>query len=86
MQKHRHDFVNTFDQGSIAFGISRGLDEKSLVAYLQKFTDDDLMNLLVERLTDPELMEIVDFVSRLLKRHLSDDEYHRYFLKDKGHR
>lgn len=86
MDRHRHEFVNTFDEGSIAFGFNRELDEKSLIAYLQKFTDDDLMNLLVKRLSDAEIPEIVDFVTRTLKKHLAEEEYHRYFLKDDGHR
>ncbi len=85
MGRHRHEFVNTFDEGRIAFGLSRELDEKSLIAYLQKFTDDELMHLLVKRLSDTEVSEIVDFVTGTLKKHLAEEEYHRYFLKDEGH-
>ena len=85
MGKHRHEFVNNFDEGSIAFGLNRELDEKSLIAYLQKFTDDELMHLLVKRLSDTEISEIVDFVTGTLKKHLAEEEYHRYFLKDEGH-
>jgi TorA maturation chaperone TorD len=85
MGRHRHEFVNTFDEGQIAFGLSRELDEKSLIAYLQKFTDDELMHLLVKRLTDAEIEEIVDFVTRVLKKHLAEEEYHECFLKDERH-
>ncbi len=49
MGKHPHDFVNTYDEGEIAFGLDRETDEKSLVAYLQKFTDDALMHFLAKR-------------------------------------
>jgi len=42
MSKHRHTFVETYD-GLIAFGMSREIDEKSLICYLQKFSDDDLL-------------------------------------------
>lgn len=82
MGKHRHEFVNQFDSSSIAFGINRSLDEKSFIAFLQKFADDDLMKLLVERLSDYELVKVVDYVTGILKNHLTEEEYHRYFLKD----
>ncbi len=85
MGKHRHEFVNNFDEGSIAFGFNRELDEKSLIAYLQKFTDDDLMNLLVKRFSDADISEMVDFVTRILRKHLTEEEYHECFLKDEGH-
>ena len=85
MTQHRHDFVNQFDCSQIAFGLDRELDEQSLHAYLQKFSDDDLMAVLLGRLSDQEISDSVDFVMRLLKRHLSEDEYHRLFLKDEDH-
>ncbi|HEC99314.1 MAG TPA: cytoplasmic protein [Proteobacteria bacterium] len=85
MGRHRHEFVNTFDEGQIAFGLSRELDEKSLIAYLQKFTDDELMHLLVKRLTDAEIEDIVNFVTKILRKHLAEEEYHKYFLKDERH-
>jgi len=82
MGRYRHDFTNTVESGSIVFGMSRELDERSLVAYLQRFTDDDVMKLLLGRFSDDEISGIVDYVSVLLRRHLSDEEYHLYFLKD----
>ncbi len=85
MGRHRHEFVNNYNEDSVAFGISRDIDEKSFIAFLQKFTDGDLMNLLVKRLPDAELISVVDFVTGILRRHLAEDEYHQYFLKDKGH-
>ncbi len=82
MAKHKHDFVNDYDVGMIAFGVDRETDERSLTAYLQKVTDDDLMAVLAGRLSEEELLATVDFVGKLLRKHLSDDEYHRLFLKD----
>ena len=82
MPKHKHDFVNQFDDGLIAFGISRESDEQSLIAYLQKFTDDDLLKLLVKRLSDEEITGLVDTVIGTLKQHLSKQEYHDHFLKE----
>ena len=77
---YRHEFVENFE-GMIAFGYSRADDEKSLIAFLQKFSDDDLMRLLTPRLSDEEIDKLVNLLMGLLKKHLSDGEYHRYFLK-----
>ena len=40
------------------------------------------MQTLVKRLTDQELADIFDLVTRLLKTHLTEKEYHHLFLKD----
>ena len=80
MGKHRHDFVNRCEE--IVFGLDRETDEKSLIAYFQKFSDDELMELLVKRLSDDEITEMVDFLLGILKRHLKEKEYHRLFLKE----
>jgi len=37
MSKHTHNFVNNYDEENIVFGLDRETDEKSLIAYLQKF-------------------------------------------------
>ncbi len=84
MAKHHHAFVDEYD-GMVAFGFSREVDEKSLMYYLQKFSDDDLVKVLVPRLNDDEITQLFELISELMKRHLNDDEYHRYFLKDQGH-
>ncbi len=81
MSRHRHEFLKAYD-GNMAFGYSREEDERSLIAFLQKFSDDDLMKLLGSRLTDSEIEELVDRLTALMKRHLNEAEYHRYFLKD----
>ena len=82
MSKHSHAFVNTYDEGNIAFGLNRETDEKSLIAYLQKFTDDELMRVLVKRLSDEDIGKIVDYVLGILKKYLKEEEYHQIFLKD----
>ncbi len=82
MARHSHDFVNGFDTGLIAFGVDRDTDERSLMAYLQKLTDDDLLEVLVGRMSDEEISALVELAGGLLRRHLSDEEYHRLFLKE----
>ncbi len=81
MVRHRHEFVKTYD-GIMAFGHSREEDERSLIAFLQKFSDDDLMKVLSSRVSDSEIEELVDRLTGLMKMHLSEEEYHHYFLKD----
>ena len=81
MRRHRHEFVEEYE-GMMAFGYSREEDERSLIAFLQKFSDDDLMKLLTSRLSDSEIEELVDRLTGLMKKHMSEQEYHRHFLKD----
>jgi hypothetical protein len=84
MSEHRHTFVDSYD-GMVAFGFSREVDEKSLMYYLQKFSDDDMLKALVPRLSDEEINQLFELVSHLMRNHLSEEEYHEYFLKDPGH-
>lgn len=81
MAKHSHNFVETYD-GFLGYGMDRQTDEDTLKVYLQKFSDDDLMKVMLKRMSDDELAEVFETVSKLLKVHLSEPEYHRYFLKD----
>lgn len=81
MATHRHQFVETYE-GLVGFGADRRTDENTVVYYLQKFSDDALMAHLVTRLSDAELEEIFSLVNRMMKRHLSESEYHRLFLKE----
>jgi len=81
MPAHYHRFVEEYT-GLIGFGQDRETDEASLIAYLQKFSDDELMKTLRERLDDDEIDELFQLMSRLLRKHLTNEEYHRLFLKD----
>lgn len=79
--QHSHNFVNDY-QGLVGFGLDRKTDEKSLMVYLQKFSDDTFLKTLVPRLTDGEIEEIFVLISRILKTRLQEEEYHRLFLKE----
>ncbi|NLI81466.1 MAG: cytoplasmic protein [Deltaproteobacteria bacterium] len=81
MSKHRHTFVEHYGE-LVAFGMSREVDENSLRVYLQKFSDDDFTELLIPRLTDGEITELFELMNELMHRHLREEEYHLYFLKD----
>ena len=81
MPNHSHRFVEEYD-GLIGFGASREEDEATLIYYLQKFSDDQLMELIRERMSDEDLKELFNLIGRLMKKHLTEKEYHTYFLKD----
>ena len=81
MAKHSHDHVETYD-GLVGFGLDRETDENTIIYYLQKFSDDTVMEKLIKRLADDELEEIFFLLTRLLKKHLTDSEYHTLFMKD----
>ena len=85
MSKHHHSFVEDYED-MVAFGFSREVDEKSLMYYLQKFSDDDLLKSLVPRLSDEEINRLFEQMSHLMRKYLNDDEYHEFFLKDEGHK
>jgi hypothetical protein len=84
MPKHSHSFVETYE-GLVAFGFSREVDEKSLVVYLQKIADDELAARLASRMSDEEINRCFELLSDLMRKHLNDEEYHEFFLKDPGH-
>jgi len=79
--KHSHDFVENYD-GLLGFGLDRETDEKTITCYLQKFSDDELLKVLIKRLTNDELEEIFAMITRMMKNHFSEPEYHQYFLKE----
>lgn len=81
MAKHTHHHVETYD-GLVGLGLDRKTDENTIIYYLQKFSDDTLMNILATRLSDEELEEIFSLLTRILKKHLKDSEYHILFLKE----
>ena len=81
MKRHSHKFVETYE-GLVGFGADRETDENTVVYYLQKFSDDLMMKTLIKRLSEDELSEIFNLMTRLLKSHLSETEYHNLFLKE----
>jgi hypothetical protein len=81
MPQHSHHFVETYD-GLVGYGLDRETNENTLVYYLQKFSDDELLKVLMSRLSDMEMDDMFDRISALLSRHLTEEEYHRLFLKE----
>jgi len=81
MTTHTHHHVETY-KGLVGLGFDRETDESTIIYYLQKFSDDTLMKELIPRLSKEELEEIFSLLTRILKKHLKDPDYHRLFLKD----
>ena len=67
------------------FGINRVTDEQSLVTFLQYFSADRLTSALVPRMTEQEILQVVDLLTGIMKNHLSGDEYHTLFLGEEHH-
>ena len=81
MTKHSHRFVEEYD-GLVGFGFSRDVDENTLTYYLQKFADDQFMETIRGRMSDTDMEALFDMLTRLMKQYLTEEEYHRHFLKD----
>ena len=81
MAQHTHNFVENYT-GLLGFGFDRETDENTIICYLQKFSDDNLMKILIGKLSDEELSQTFSLITRLIKKHLTDEQYHHLFLKD----
>ncbi|EIM62941.1 hypothetical protein [Desulfobacter postgatei] len=82
MKKDTHQFIQEYN-GIGAFGMDRTSDEETIMFYMQKFSEDAFMKTLLPRLSHQELEEIYDWVNTYLKKHISENEYHSLFLKDR---
>jgi len=68
----------------ICFGLDHALDVQSFATYLQLLGQEELAALLAARMTSDEIIACVDGLTGLLRKHLSEAEYHRYFLHDQN--
>ncbi|MFH1241434.1 MAG: cytoplasmic protein [Pseudomonadota bacterium] len=81
MPKSTHRFVEEYD-GLVGFGFSREVDEYTLTYYLQRFSEDQLMACIRGRMSDSDMEELFNLITRLMKQYLTEEEYHKHFLKD----
>jgi hypothetical protein len=81
MPVHTHEFVESYG-GLVGFGLNRKTDENTVIYYLQKFSDDALMAEMRKRMGADDLSALFNLLSGLLRKHLSEDEYHALFLKE----
>jgi len=73
------------DFQEICFGLNRETDERSLAIFLQLFCKHELLQTLIPRLGDDEIIQLVDQLTMVLRNHLQEDEYHELFLGDPDH-
>ena len=83
MSRHSHRFVEEYDD-LVGFGFSREVNENTLTYYLQKFADDQHMALIRGRMSDEDMEDLFNLLGTLLRRYLSEEEYHKYFMKDEN--
>ena len=67
---------------AIVFGFGRATDEESLQLFLQRFADRKLQDVLVSRLQEKDILATVDFLTSIMQKYLSDEEYHTLFLTE----
>lgn len=80
-KQHNHEFVETYT-GILAHGLDRETDEATLRVYLQKFSDDELMEKILPLMEPAEIDQFFDLIAVCLRRHLAEEEYHRLFLRE----
>jgi hypothetical protein len=68
----------------ICFGLSSQLDKESLSCFLQLAGRREFADFFADRLTSAEIDTLVESFMVLMRRHLSEDEYHRLFLQDEA--
>ena len=68
------------DVGEICFGLDRATDEISLASFIKRFSGNEFLMTLIPRMSDSDIDSIIDLLTRIMKKHLSENEYHKLFL------
>ena len=71
---------NTNSVGKIAFGFDRKTDERSLTIFIDRFSNHAILETLIPRMDDDDINALVDICSGLMKKYLSEKEYHSLFI------
>ena len=67
---------------TICFGLDRKTDEQAITTFLQRFARPDLLAVLVPKLADSDIQELLECISTIMAKHLSEGQYHKFFLTD----
>ena len=70
----------TIHPDKICFGLDEVLDRSSFDAFLRLAGNKKLTETLAKRMSREEMYDFVNTFTELLKKHLSENEYHRLFL------
>lgn len=72
------------DPHQMCFGLNLELDRESITCFLQLMGRPGLAETLANRLSSDEIQEIVHFFTGMLKKNMSEDEYHELFLLEQS--
>jgi len=72
------------DPHQMCFGLSLELDRESITCFLQLLGRPELAKTLANRLSSEEIQEIVHYFTGVLKKKMSEDEYHELFLLEQS--
>lgn len=67
----------------MCFGFTEDLDKTSFACFLQLAGEKEFAETLAKRASSAEILKHVDDFTALLRTHLSEEEYHSLFLKDR---
>jgi len=74
----------SFDPHQICFGLNREQNERSFSLFLQLIGNRELADVLAKRLSDEEIDCFVADFTKLIRQHLTEDEYHLLFLQEES--
>ena len=69
------------DPHQMCFGLNLELDRESISCFFQLLGRPVLAETLAGRLSSDEIQELVHFLTGVLKKNMSEDEYHELFLQ-----
>ena len=72
------------DPHQMCFGLNLELDRESITCFLQLLGRPELTENLANRLSSEEIQEIVHYFTGVLKKNMSEDEYHELFLREES--
>lgn len=70
----------TLDPHKMCFGLNTELDRESISCFLQLLGRKELADTLATRLSSYEIEEFIHLTTGLLKKNMSENEYHELFL------
>lgn len=66
----------------MCFGLNLELDRESIACFLQLMANPELTETLTSRLSSDDIQKIVHSFTGILKKNLTEDEYHQLFLQE----
>ena len=72
------------DPHQMCFGLSTELDRESVACFLQLLGNKKLAETLAKRLSSAEIEEFIHLTTGLMKKNMTEDEYHELFLQEES--